>query len=304
MTAAGFDEETLRTADGATIAARIFAPDDAPRAGVLIVPAMGVVQPYYAAFASWLARRGMFVLTFDFRGMGLSRTGSLRGLRADIMDWARYDCAAALDALAARVPDRSLYWIGHSLGGQIIPFVPNRERVTKFITIGTGSGYWRENADPIRRRVWFLWFVLVPLLVPLFGYFPGRRLGIVGDLPAGVMRQWRRWCLHPEYAAGVEGEAARALYASVRTPIVSISFTDDEFMSARNTESMHGFYTNAPRKMIRLAPADIGVSRIGHFGFFRPDFADTLWQRWLLPELDGAQIPDSASTAQDCGQPA
>lgn len=63
----------------------------------------------------------------------------------------------------------------------------------------------------------------------------GRRLRKVGDLPKGVMQQWRRWCLNPEYAVGAEGESVRAQYAAVRTPVV---------------------YVNAPRKMKRIAPQD------------------------------------------------
>lgn len=77
----------------------------------------------------------------------------------------------------------------------------------------------------------------------------------------------------------------RAQYAAVRTPIVSLSFSDDEMMSLANTESIHGFYAAAPRKMQRIAPRDIGAARIGHFGFFRPRFEDSLWRRFLLPEL-------------------
>jgi predicted alpha/beta hydrolase len=183
------------------------------------------------------------------------------------------------------VCNRPLYWIGHSLGGQILPFVPNRDRVAKIVTVATGSGYWRENAAPLRRIVWWLWYVVAPLSLRLFGYFPGKRLRKVGDLPRGVMEQWRRWCLNPEYALGAEGDPVRGLYASVKTPIVSLSFTDDEYMSALNTESIHGFFVNAPLKMKRIAPKDIGVGRIGHFGFFRPAFEDSLWRSHLLPEL-------------------
>lgn len=271
------------TADGTPLAARIFQAAAAPRGAVLIVPAMGVPQSYYRAFAAWLADQGFVCATFDYRGMGESRRGSLRGLRADILTWARQDCAAMVDALSARAPDAPLYWIGHSLGGQILPFLPNRERVARMITVGTGSGYWRENARPLKPLAWLLWHVIVPLVVPLFGYFPGARLRMVGDLPRGVIEQWRRWCLDPEYAAGAE-DGARRQYAAVRTPIVSLSFTDDEFMSARNTESIHGFYVNAPRRMKRLAPAEAGVPRIGHFGFFRAGFA-RVWSAHLLPEL-------------------
>ena len=137
----------------------------------------------------------------------------------------------------------------------------------------------------LRSRAWWLWYVIAPLAVRVFGYFPGRRLRKVGDLPRGVMEQWRRWCLNREYAVGAEGGRVRALYASLDLPIVSLSFTDDEYMSARNTESIHGFFVNAPRTMIRIAPRDIGAARIGHFGFFRPAFEDSLWKSRLLPEL-------------------
>jgi predicted alpha/beta hydrolase len=183
-----------------------------------------------------------------------------------------------------RAPAAPLYWIGHSLGGQILPFVPNLQRLAKALTIACGSGYWLENAPPLRRRVWWLWFVVAPLTVSVCGYFPGSSLRMLGDLPKDVILQWRRWCLHPEYALS-EGEAVRAQYAAVTTPIVSLSFPDDEFMSARNTESLHGWYVNAPRTMKRIAPQEIGVQRIGHFGFFRAAYERSLWQAHLLPEL-------------------
>ena len=271
----------VETADGQRIAARFFAPAGNSRGAVLIAPAMGVSQDYYQPFASWLAAQGFTVATFDYRGTGLSRSGALRGFRADIFDWARLDCAAMIDALR----ERPLYWIGHSLGGQILPLVPNQNLISKVLTIATGSGYWRENSPQIRPMAWWLWFVLVPPVLAVWGYFPGKALRKVGDLPEGVMRQWRRWCLDPEYAVGAEGPAVRAAYAAVRAPIVSISFADDEMMSARNTESIHGFYSGAPRTMKRIAPRDIGVKRIGHFGFFRAAFESSLWRPHLLPEL-------------------
>lgn len=273
------------TRDGHRLAARLFEPAGSARGAILLVPAMGVTQAFYRPLAAWLAAEGFLVATFDFRGIGLSRRGPLRELDVDIVGWAERDCGAVLDALAARAGDGPLFWIGHSLGGQILPFVPNVGRIAKAVTVATGSGYWREYTPALRRRAWWLWYVAVPVSMPLVGYFPGRRLRKVGDLPRGVMAQWRRWCLHPEYAVGVEGEAVRARYAAVRAPLVSISFTDDEYMSARSTDSLHGFYTGAPRVAQRISPADAGVPRIGHFGFFRGHQAEPLWRRYLLPEL-------------------
>lgn len=290
------------TADGFTLHATTYGDAALARAGVLIAPAMGVEQHYYAAFAQWLVAQGCFVVTFDYRGMGASRPAayrrSLRGFHADVLTWATRDCAAAVDFIAHRIAGKPLLWIGHSLGGQILALVPNRERVSAMATIATGSGYWRENSAQLRRVVWWLWFVLVPLSLRVFGYFPGRRLRKVGDLPHGVMAQWRRWCLHPEYLVGAEGEAMRQRYAQVRTPILSLSFTDDEYMSERNTASIHGFYVSAPREMQRIAPASFGLSRIGHFGFFRRTLGEVLWPR-LAPWLDrhAAAAPMGGSSA-------
>lgn len=277
-------DTVVNAADGTPLAARFYTAAGRARGAVLIVSAMGVPQTFYASFARWLASEGFHVATFDYRGMGRSRRGTLRGLEADILTWAEQDTAAVLRALVARARGLPITWIGHSLGGQIVPFVREHESLAKVITIATGSGYWRQNAAPLRRKVWLFWFVAVPLATPLFGYFPGKRLGMVGDLPRGVIRQWKKWCMHPEYAA-CEGPDARARYARVTAPITAISFTDDEMMSAENTEAIHALYTGAPRTMRRIAPADVGLSRIGHFGFFRADMQAPLWQRIVREEL-------------------
>jgi predicted alpha/beta hydrolase len=78
------------------------------------------------------------------------------------------------------------------------------------------------------------------------------------------------------------------MFATVALRIVSISFTDDEYMSARNTPSMLGFFARAPVKTVRITPQDIGAARIGHFGFFRPSFESSLWASTWLPELGAA----------------
>lgn len=256
-----------------------------PRGVVLIAAAMGVPQHYYGKFAAWLAEQGFVAVTFDYSGMGQSLQAGdvpLKQITSDFLDWGN-EAALVLDTLKQRYSDLPLYWVGHSLGGQLISMV-DHAALRRAITVGTGSGYWKENSPELRRRVPLFWFVAVPLLTPLFGYFPGKRLKMVGNLPKGVIMQWRKWCLHPDYIAS-EGEAMRAQYAAVKTPITSISFTDDDYMSAQNTAQIHGLYTHAPKTMLRIAPKDVGEPHIRHFGFFKAHFKDTLWQK-LLAELN------------------
>lgn len=285
--ASSFRTASVRTADGFDLGARRYGDARTARAGVLIAPAMGVAQSYYADFAAWLAAQGFLVQTFDYRGMGASRPSafgqSLRGFEADVRTWAEIDAGAALGALEAELGAtdgggaRPVHWLGHSLGGQILGMLPGAARLRSIVTVGCGSGYWRDNVPKLRRVAWLLWYLVVPVSLRLAGYFPGRRLRKVGDLPAGVMAQWRRWCLSPDYMMGEGGTALRARYATIRAPMLSLSFTDDEFMSARNIDSLHGFYSGAARDMRRVAPTDIGARAIGHFGFFRARFQASLW---------------------------
>jgi predicted alpha/beta hydrolase len=286
---------TLRSTDGAALAARLHRPPGSPRAAVLIGGAMGVRQDYYSAFAAWLATQGYLTLSFDYRGSGDSRPagGSLRGFDADLFDWAR-DTDTAILALAERADGLALYLIGHSLGAQLPGLLQQRDRIAGLLCVAAGSGYWRDNAPRLRRVVLYFWHVLVPAATALFGYFPGRRFGKVGDLPRGVVMQWRKWCLHPRYNVGAE--AADERFAQVRFPILALSMTDDEMMTERGTHTLVSFYANAPRRIERIAPADVQARRIGHFGFFREQFRATLWPR-SLQWLHGLQRQQQETAA-------
>jgi predicted alpha/beta hydrolase len=273
---------TLALEGGTQIAVRVYEPGASPRASVVIGGAMGVRQAFYEPFARWLAQQGLCVWTFDYRGSGDSRPGgssaSLRGFEADLFDWAR-DYEAVIDAAKAARPDLPLYLLGHSLGAQLPGFLERPQQVDGLVSIAAGSGYWRENAPRLKRSILYFWFVLVPLATRLWGYFPGRRLRKVGDLPRGVILQWRRWCLNPRYSVGAEGELAARSYERVRFPVLALSITDDELMTLEGTQSLLGLYPAAPRAVQRIAPADVQARRIGHFGFFREQFRLNLWPR-------------------------
>ena len=274
---------SLKSTDGTLLSARVYETPGAPLGNVVIGGAMGVRQDYYASFAGWLASQGWRVTTFDYRGSGESAPASLRGFKADLFDWTR-DYEAAIDHAHASLPHAPLYLLGHSLGAQLPGFLRNQEKVSGLLSVAAGSGYWRENAPQLKRMILYFWYVLVPVATRLFGYFPGRKLRKVGDLPAGVLLQWRKWCLNPRYSVGAEGEAARQAYASARFPVLALSITDDELMTLRGTHNLINLYENAPRQIERIAPADLAVRRLGHFGPFRKEHEAKLWSRiaqWL-----------------------
>lgn len=273
------------------LALRQCVPVDVPvRAQVVVAGAIGVPQRFYTAFAQWLAAHGYAVTTFDYRGHAESLHGPLKKTKATLTDWAQ-DCAAVALHLRQQMPELPLYWAGHSVGAQL-PGVAEIS-IDGMLVIASGSGYWRDNAPPTRRKVLLWWYLIAPLITAICGCMPGRKWGLVGDLPAGVIWQWRAWCLHPNYGIGVEGEPLRKAYASARYPLHALSVEDDEMMSWRSTTSLLSWYRNCPQSMERLRALDVPGRRIGHFGFFRAEMEQTLWPRALavLERWQGAPDP-------------
>lgn len=281
MSEAQSERVALRTGDGTAVVAHRF-DATGPRAAVVIAPALGVRQDFYRDFAAWLAQRGFTALTFDYRGIGHSAPRSLRRFRATIDDWIRFDFEAALAHARERCDGLPLFVVGHSLGAQLVALTPSAHDVRALVAVAGGSGYWR--GFPARMRVLMLLMLhgAAPLSIPLAGYFPGRRLRILGDLPAGVMRQWRRWCLNEEYLVGVE-PGAREAYARARFDVLSLTFADDAMMPLRNVETLHAHLRGVQREARRITPVEAG-GPVGHLGFFRGRHRDSLWPiaaEWL-----------------------
>lgn len=285
------NKQTLQVNGAVVLALRVYEPAGAARASVVIGGAMGVRQSFYEAFARWMAQQGFRVTTFDYRGHGDSLHGAMRDVNADLFDWAQ-DYEAVISAAKAALPMQPLYLLGHSLGAQLPGLLRKPGQVDGLLSVAAGSGYWRDNAPKLRRVVPYFWWVLVPLATRLCGYFPGRALKKVGDLPSGVILQWRRWCLHPAYSVGAEGAAVAQSYGAVRFPVLALSMADDELMTLRGTHNLVNLYANTERRVESISPAELKVRRIGHFGFFRDQFRQSLWPRAVaaLAQLGGGAV--------------
>ena len=267
---------TITAKDGHPLAAYRFDPAGPVKGHVIIAAAMAVPQSFYAPFARHLATRGYTAWTFDYRGIGESLTGSLRRFKANLSDWLNKDYDALVHEVSEMSPKRPVFVVGHSFGGQVAPLLPSRERLAGLVNIAVGSGSMRHNTPRIRRSAPLMWHVLAPVFCPLFGYFPGARLGVIGDLPTGAMFQWRRWCLTPDYL--LTGEpGARDAYASADYPVLALTFADDELLLEDGSRMLHGAYRKRPVDYRVLEAAQHGLPRIGHFGFFKPQSETALW---------------------------
>ena len=274
---------TLTTCDGHEIAGYRFNPANTPKASIVIAPAMAVQQSFYIPFARYLASEGYVVWTFDYRGTGESLKGSMRGVKANLSDWVARDYDAVVNVAADAYADTPVFAVGHSFGGQSAPLLPSRTRLAGLINVSVGSGSGRHTTPQIRRTAPLMWHVMAPLLCPLFGYFPGARIGVIGDIPTGAMFQWRRWCLTPDYILSGE-PGAREAYAGAEFPVLALTFADDEILLETGSLMIHAAYTKRAPDYRLIYPAQFGLKRVGHFGFFKPQSEAALWPlvtKWI-----------------------
>ncbi|GEO83128.1 MULTISPECIES: alpha/beta hydrolase family protein [Alphaproteobacteria] len=242
----------------------------------LISSAAAVPRGIYARFAEHLvAERGFrAALTYDYRGVAESRIPRDFKEKPRMADWAERDMPAAIDRLASEAPGHRMVGVGQSFGGQALGLCGRADRFERYLMVAVMSGHWAYTNEPYKVFA-SMNLIGVPLAL-LTGRVPGWT-GLGQTLPGTVFRQWARWGRSPDYFFADRKMDAARRFAEVRTPILSIGVEDDAWGTPKAQEAILKAYVNAPVERISVSPAITGRP-IGHLGFFRPAFRDSLWQ--------------------------
>ncbi len=278
--------------DGTPLAGSLVEPDGPARAALVVSSGTGIPRRFYARFARVAAERGFAVLTYDYRGIGGSAPESLRGYRARYRDVGQQDIAGAIGWLGDRYPTLPLLYVGHSAGGQQLGLAPTVGRVRAAVFVGVSTGYWR-GMPPVQRALTLgLFRAYLPLVSPLYGYAPAKKVRWGENLPAGMAREWGAWCMEPAYLAAFFDDGGHrdtpdgapfgpVHFDQAAFPIRAYAFTDDPIATRANVPPMLALYADAAVETRWVAPADLGVDEIGHLGFFRSDIGRPLWDEAL-----------------------
>jgi predicted alpha/beta hydrolase len=281
------NEIVFQAEDGRQLAGTAWEP--APVEGaVVIASATGVPRRIYRGLAAHLAEDGMAVLTFDYRGIGDSRDRPLRSDPATLEQWGRLDLEAALGWMRQRHPGLPLLLVGHSAGGQLIGLAPSSRHLTAALTIGAQMGWSGNWPWPSRALMWSFWHLVIPPLAAAVGFLPMRSMGQGEDLPSGVARQWARWGRRRNYLFDDLGPEVRQAYAALSFPLRALHIADDGYAPRRGVEQLASFYGGGVHEVLTLEPQALGVPRIGHFGWVRPEFRESLWtaiRQWLVEQV-------------------
>lgn len=286
---------SLTCRDGVVLHGHFWPAHGSAVASIIINPATGVLARYYHYYADFLSREGFDVLTYDYRGIGLSRPATLKGCGYRWREWGEQDFDSALRHMDLARPDQPLHVVGHSIGGYLPGLSPKAERIDRMLTMGAQYAYWPDYAAGHRMRLFLKWHVTMPVLTALVGFFPGKRLGWLEDLPAGVANEWsfRRARMELTHPATERSDVIKR-FDAVKAAILAVAVEDDDIGTPAAIQRTLGYYRNAAVDQVLLSPAHYGLREIGHFSLFHSRHSDGFWRDTLCWLRDGVNPWDNS----------
>ncbi len=286
---------TFPALDGFDLGGVIYAPMDAvpPTLAVVVNCGGGVPAFRYSNFARFLGKAGIPTLVYDYRGIGGSRPIQLRGFSATVEDWSEYDCAGAIALVHKQYPTSALVGVAHSIGAYLMGAAPNIDMLSRMVFVGAHTAYFGDYRPLLRWPMALLWHGVMPVLTHAFGYFPGRRLRLGDDIPREIALQWAaRRTADPKAKVYSGRDPTRSIAffhrcASATGNALMLGFTDDAFATSAGTRRFRREFPRIDAMQVELAPGQVGLKRIGHFGFLSRIAEAALWPIALAYIRDG-----------------
>lgn len=263
----------IQVKENQALIATEFVPSIPNERVILINSALGIKQKFYYDFAEMLCEAGYHVYTYDYSGIGLSKSNkSLKGDTTMWRDWGQRDFTAIANFLKEKHKGQKMFLIGNSYGGNCLGMSQSSQYFSAFVTVGSQHGYWRlfwKNKQP---TLFLLWYVLIPVLANLYGYLPSKLLGLGEELPKGVALEWAKVCRNRNWLFPYLEEREN-FYPTIRQPILAISIEDDFYAPQKAVDKLHfEVYQNAQIDRKHILLNEVGGQAVGHFGFFRKKF--------------------------------
>ena len=254
-------------------------------AGTVINCATSVRCDYYFRFAVWLFAQGRDVLVYDYRGIGGSRRRSKRA-RTGSTGAARLRAAHATRFRASRSTSSRTASAGSRSGRRI-----ERPRA---VTVGAQYAYWRDYRPAERRRMWWKWHVVMPVLAAVFGSMPAKRLDgrYAARRLSWVRSQALRGELYERPARRTHRAAPRPPFADCRRRCSRLASTTTGSARSRRSSGWSAT-TRAATSRICGSRRPTSASTRSAIRVFHCRFTETLWPLALYWLQHGALPADA-----------
>ncbi|WP_103072224.1 alpha/beta hydrolase family protein [Aquimarina sediminis] len=248
---------------------------------LIINSATAVEKKLYHHYASYMAENGYNVVTYDYRGIADSRPKKLRGFKASFTDWGQKDFSGVISYTKSKFPNHKIVILGHSIGGTIIGMTPKSTEISGIINIGAQTAYYKDWAKEQRTKIYILWHIVFPMITNLFGYFPGKRLGLLEDVPKGVIKQWNNRRKHANMQKQMEAIGITFYYDVCESKLLTLGVEDDPIGTKPAIMRIHDLFKKSDKEFKIIQLSEVETTKIGHFGFFSRKFKHTLWAKTL-----------------------
>ncbi len=266
--------ETVRAEDGATSHVLLHRRPDEPSAPVLVcLPAMGTRATAYTPLAEALGRAGFQVAVGELRGQGTSSVRVRRGVRYGYHEMVAYDCPALFRTVEAAFPAAPRYLLGHSLGGQLGTLYLGQEphMAAGAVLVGAPSCHYRGWPFPQNLGM-LAGFQLAAAFASVYGYFPGRRIGVLGNDSRQVLRDMAGQVRTGRYHVPSSDVDFEPALAELELPVLAVAIRGDGMAPPGGVRGLCDKLTGAQVTYWELALGD-SAQGSRHYAWIRDNAA-------------------------------
>ncbi len=274
----------LHASDGVRLSVTVFEAHQPNGKLLLINSATGVKQQVYFSFAKFMAEEGVTVITYDYRGIGLSKPEEMKGFKASMRIWGTEDLKTITTFIDENFRSYQKFCLGHSVGALILGMTESTAIFDKFIFIATQDAYVGNLKTRVAITALLGFGVAVPLTNCLLAFFPAQWFGLGESLPKGVANDWRTLILHPKSTSRLYEKIKYNYARALSQPTVVMYAQDDPWVTEKGMESLlSSVYPHLQKTYRELKTIESEKGEIGHVNFFR-SFNRKMWHI-VLDEL-------------------
>lgn len=231
---------------------------------IIFGPAMGVKSSFYQTIASYFNEHGFNCLLFDYHGM-FFEVGSREA--TDIAAFGRTDLASVIDYATAELQTTDLFFIGHSVSGQVLPLAPNANAFKAAYLVASQSVDVTNWSGRSRLAANAFWNILIPAAVTLYPYLPSWVYGGKHHLSKSVARDWARLA-KSQGGIAEDSRYNTSRYRAFTVPTKFVSIEGDNLLAPKKAVAHLYQQYGSPIKNLHHQSA-ASSKHLDHFSFFK-----------------------------------